>query len=166
TEQMFRMKQWGEGSLNWDIVTVPVDPANPDFTRYFNVSPIYAISANAQHAETAWKVVQYFNGEEAAKVSQKTSDVLSTRTAFAKTKDGRNLEPFYMLKRRTPEPVDYTPPATFYAKFHTPFETLVIRVMDDAVKGRLTDEEAVRVIQAEGQALLDQAWTEEAARSK
>ncbi|TNJ65036.1 extracellular solute-binding protein [Paenibacillus hemerocallicola] len=166
TEQMFRMKQWGEGSLNWDIVTVPVDPANPDFTRYFNVNPIYAISANAQHAETAWKVVQYFNGEEAAKVSQKTSDVLSTRTAFAKTKDGRNLEPFYMLKRRTPEPVDYTPPATFYAKFHTPFEALVIRAMDDAVKGRLTDEEAVRVIQAEGQALLDQAWTEEAARSK
>ncbi|MDF2716187.1 MAG: hypothetical protein K0R28_3112, partial [Paenibacillus sp.] len=47
-----------------------------------------------------------------------------------------------------------------------PFETLVIRVIDDAVKGRLTDEEAVKAIQTEGQALLDQAWTEEAARNK
>lgn len=163
TEQMFRMKQWGESGLNWDIVTVPVDPANPEYTRYFDVNPIYAIAANAQNAETAWKVVQYFNGEEAARVSQKTSDVLSTRTDFAKTKDGRSLEPFYMLKRGSTEQTSYSAmPAAYFA----PFETLIIRVIDDAVKGRLTVEEAINAIQTEGQALLDIAWTEEAAKGK
>ncbi|MEF3307042.1 ABC transporter substrate-binding protein [Paenibacillus sp. GYB003] len=163
TEQMFRMKQWGEAALNWDVVTVPVDPANPEYTRYFNVAPIYAIAANAEHAETAWKVVRYFNGEEAAKVSQKTSDVLSTRTAFAKTKDGRSLEPFYMLKAKKQDQGSYTVmPPTFYQTF----ESLVIREIDEAVKGRKTIEEAVRSIQTDGQAALDKAWAEEAAKGK
>ncbi|TMV45930.1 extracellular solute-binding protein [Paenibacillus mesophilus] len=163
TEQMFRMKQWGENGLNWDIVTVPVDPANPEYTRYFNVSPIYSIAANAQNAETAWKVVQYFNSEEAARVNQKTSDVLSTRTAFAKTKDGRSLEPFYTLKRRSLENSSY---AVMPSSFYGTFETFVIRVIDDAVKNRLTVDEALRTLQTEGQALLDKAWAEEAAKTK
>lgn len=163
TEQMFRMKQWGENGLNWDIVTVPVDPANPEYTRYFNVNTIYSIAANSQNAETAWKVVQYFNSEEAARVNQKTSDVLSTRTAFAKTKDGRSLEPFYTLKRRTLENSSY---AVMPSSFYGTFETFVIRVIDDAVKSRLTIDEALRTLQTEGQTLLDKAWAEDAAKVK
>ncbi|PYI53802.1 extracellular solute-binding protein [Paenibacillus flagellatus] len=159
-EQMFRMKQWGESGLNWDIVTVPVDPANPDYTRYFSPSIVYAVSANAEHPETAWEVVRYFNGTEAAKVSQKTSEALPTRTAFAKTKDGRSLEPFYMLK---PVKQDASSYAVMPGPFYQPFETLVIREIDEAVKGRKTIEEAVQTIQTEGQTLLDQAWLEKKA---
>lgn len=160
TEQMFRMKQWGEAGINWDIVTVPIDPANPDYARYFNVAPIYAIAAGAANADAAWEVVRYFNSEEAAKVSQKTDDVLSTRTAFAKTKDGRSLDPFYMLKRKPDEGNSYSVmPSAFYSTF----QTLHIREIDEAVNGRKSIEEALRTIQTEGQALLDQARAEEAA---
>lgn len=157
TEQMFRMKQWGTGGFAWDVVTVPVDPGDPDYTRYFYVSPIYAIAANAEHAETAWKVVQYFNGEEAAKVAQKTSDVLSTRNTFTKTQDGHSLEPFYILKRRQMDLSSYTPaPAAFFQSF----ETLVIHEVDEAVNGRKTVNEALETIRAEGQSILDKAWLE------
>ncbi|GAA3408826.1 ABC transporter substrate-binding protein [Paenibacillus hodogayensis] len=161
TEQMFRMKQWGETGLNWGIVTVPVDPANPDVTRHLRISPIYAVSSNAEHPETAWKAVQYFNSEEAAKVSQKTSDVLSTRTAFAKTKDGRSLDPFYSLK---PKKQDDNAYAAMPGSYYMTFLTLVIREIDEAVNGRKTVEEAMRTIQKEGQASLDQAWMEEKAK--
>ncbi|WP_158606517.1 ABC transporter substrate-binding protein [Paenibacillus ginsengarvi] len=163
TEQMFRMKQWGETKLNWDIVTVPVDPANPEYTRYFNVSPIYAIAANAEHPQTAWKVVQYFNSEEAAKVSQKTEDVLSTRTAFAKTKDGLSLMPFYMLKVK---PLDISPVAFPPSAFFQQFETIVIREIDEAVKGRKSVEETIRAIQTDAQVVLDRAWLEQDAQKK
>jgi multiple sugar transport system substrate-binding protein len=153
TEQMFRMKQWGTGGFDWDVVTVPVDPANPEYTRYFNVAPIYAIPANAEHAAAAWKVVEYFNSEEAARISLKTSETLSTRTAFTTTKDGHSLEPFYMLKRK--EESYPTLPAAFYE----PFQELVIREIDEAVRGLQSADEAVRAIQTEGQSLLDEAWT-------
>ncbi|WP_158606975.1 ABC transporter substrate-binding protein [Paenibacillus ginsengarvi] len=163
TEQMFRMKQWGQAELNWDIVTVPVDPANPELTRRFNVAPVYAVSVNAEHVETAWKVVQYFNSEEAAKVKQKTANVLSTRTAFAKTKDGRSLEPFYLLKQKQQADLSYlNMPGSFYQTF----QTLTIREIDEAVKGRKTVEEAVNTLQTEGQVLLDKGWTQHNAMIK
>ena len=50
--------------------------------------------------------------------------------------------------------------------FYSTFETLVIRVIDDAVKSRLTVDEALRALQTEAQALLDKAWAEEAAKAK
>lgn len=163
TEQMFRMKQWGEKGLNWDIVTVPVDPANPDYTRYFTVSPIYAISAGAEQAELAWKIVEYLNSEEAAKVALKTSDVLSTRSAFSKTKEGLSLEPFYMLKRK---PVDFNRLTPLPANFYNPFVSLIIQEVHEAVQGRVTVDDAVRRIQEEAQAMLDKAWVAEDAKPK
>lgn len=159
TEQLFRMKQWGTQDFNWDVVTVPVDPANPEYTRSFDVGTVFAISANGENPETAWSIVQYFNSEEAAKVKMKMDDVFSSRTAFATTKDGQSLEPFYMLKRKKEElDLTVTVPDTFYPVFSTPFQLLYIREIDEAVNGRKTIEEAIHTIQTEGQKLLDQAW--------
>ncbi|MBD2863356.1 ABC transporter substrate-binding protein [Paenibacillus oceani] len=158
-EQLFRMKQWGTQDFNWDVVTVPVDPANPEYTNNFDVDTIFVIPANADNPDTAWSIVQYFNSEEAAKVKMKMDDVFSSRTAFATTKDGQSLEPFYMLKRKKEElDLTITVPDTFYPVFSTPFQLLYIREIDEAVNGRKTIEEAIYTIQTEGQKLLDQAW--------
>lgn len=158
TDQMFRLQQQGVTDMNWDIVTVPVDPANPDMATYLHASPIYAIAAGAENPELAWKFIAYFNSEEAAKVSQKIDNVLSTRTAFQQTKDGRDLEPFYALKRR---PVDLTAVPPVPAGF-SELRNLQIRIIHEAVTGAKTAEEALQSLQTEGQALLNQAWMQEA----
>ncbi|MFK7696366.1 extracellular solute-binding protein [Paenibacillus sp. HJGM_3] len=158
TEQMMRMKQRG-AKLNWDVVTVPVDPSNPDVTRNLSVGTIFSIAAKAEHADTAWEVVQYFNSAEAAKVGVKTSDSLSTRLAFAKDPDGRSLDAFYKLKRDDrnasgllPVPVNFIPS----------FELIVGEEIDLAVKGTKSVEEAVKSIGKRAQALLTKANAEQA----
>ncbi|MDF2670650.1 MAG: extracellular solute-binding protein [Paenibacillus sp.] len=146
-EQMMRMKQ-NNVKLDWDLVTIPVDPKNPELTRTLNVSTIYAVGASAEHRDTAWKVIQYFNGEEAARVNVKTSEGLSTRLLYAKDKDGRSLEAFYKLKRDDRGASLYPNIST---QFYAFFEQLAIAEIDAAVKGKQSVEETVKSIQAKAQ---------------
>lgn len=164
TEQMLRMKQ-NNAKLNWALATVPVDPNNPGVTQKFSVSyPIFAVSAKAEHADTAWEVVKYFNSEEAAKVNVKTSESLSTRLAFAKDKDGRSLEAFYKLKRD--ERNSASPWLAVPNKFPASFETLSIEEIDKAVKGEMTVEETVKSIQQRAQDLLTRLNAEQPPSAK
>src|SRR4051794_26978846 len=49
---------------NWDVVTVPVNPLNPEVRSDSSPYEILAISANAVNAEAAWKFVSYVTSEE------------------------------------------------------------------------------------------------------
>ncbi len=149
-EQMMRMKQ-NNVMLDWGLVTVPVNPKNPELTRYLSITTVFAIAANAEHVDTAWEVVQYFNGVDAAKVSMKTSESLSTRLSYTKDKDGRSLEAFYKLKRDDKAILFYPATPTGFNAF---FEQLTIVEIDAAVAGKQSVEETVKSIQQKAQQQL------------
>lgn len=69
--------------VNWDLVTVPVDPQNPDVSNSVNVTNMFAVHAQVQHLRAAWELVKFINSEEMGKYYSKSSQGgLLSRTAY------------------------------------------------------------------------------------
>lgn len=95
----------GKVRFDWDVVTIPVDPARPDYTTAISFPKIFAINAKSGNAKAAWKFIQYFHSEEFARASSKINFAkeLSTRSGYFKDDAGRYLDAFYALKPAAPE---------------------------------------------------------------
>jgi len=88
---------------NWDIVTMPVDPANPDSSPYVNLNNLFSISANSGAIDTAWKFISYVHSDEFARVTSKRQrGSMSVRTKYLKDDAGHNYAAFYSLKPMQP----------------------------------------------------------------
>lgn len=84
---------------NWDFVTMPVDPANPDVSPYMSFNQIFAISAKSTASNAAWRFINYILSDEFARVtSKRLIGNLSVRTKYLKDEEGRNYAAFYSLK--------------------------------------------------------------------
>ncbi len=84
---------------NWDIVTMPVDPANPDSSPYVSLNNIFAISANSGSIDAAWEFMSYVHSDEFARVTSKRQrGSMSVRTKYLKDETGHNFAAFYSLK--------------------------------------------------------------------
>ncbi|MFD0694640.1 ABC transporter substrate-binding protein [Paenibacillus sp. GCM10027628] len=148
--------------VNWDIVTVPVDPQNPDFSNSVSVSQLFGINAQSPNTRAAWEFVKYINGDEFARVMSKSSQNLQTRTTYAKEKDGHNLEPFYLLK---PNPNNiYKGFEKLPGGFYQPFSTLANQEIQAVMDGKKSADDALKTIQEKGQEALLKAKQEDDAR--
>ena len=56
---------------NWDMVTMPVDPQNPDKSTGMSFGQIFAINAKSVNAEAAKEFISYITSEEYARVTSK-----------------------------------------------------------------------------------------------
>lgn len=84
---------------NWDLVTIPVDPANPDYSHHVNFYNIFAINAESPNRDAAWEFIKYIHSDEFARVKSKSfTGQFPVRTNYMKDDEGRNLAAFYMLK--------------------------------------------------------------------
>jgi len=139
---------------NWDIVTMPVDPKNPNVTDTTSVEQILAIDAQSPNVEAAWKFLQYVNGDEFARVKSKAnSGGFPVRTKYINDDEGHNLQAFYALTP-TEETVfkdyDKLPNEVFTEIMNT-----ISAELAEAGKGQQTVAEAMNRIQDKGQVLLD-----------
>lgn len=83
---------------NWDIVTIPVDPLNPEVRSDVTINELFAINATTPNAEAAWEFVSYVTGEEYARANAKSQMFFPVRTKYIKDNEGHNMEAFYKLK--------------------------------------------------------------------
>ncbi|MBD2846968.1 extracellular solute-binding protein [Paenibacillus sp. IB182496] len=101
-DQLRQAKQHlGEkGVQNWDLVTMPADPQQPDKGGAMSVSTYFAINRNGANNEAAWKFIQYIHSDEYARVKSKSRSGggFPIRSAYIKDDDGHNLAAFYKLK--------------------------------------------------------------------
>jgi len=139
---------------NWDIVTVPVDPKNPNVTDTVSVDQILAVDAQSPNADAAWKFVQYVNGDEFARVTSKTnSGSYPVRTKYIADEEGHNLQAFYAL---TPvEETVYKDYDKMPNEIFSQILNLITKELSEAQKGGQTVSEAMDRIQDKGQLLLD-----------
>lgn len=137
----------------WDIVTVPVDAKNPDTGNALWLQDITAIYSGSADVEAAWTFVRYINGDSFARVMAKaaTGGKMTSRTAYLKEDQGRNMDAFHALKLNpnTPRGTGKVP-QTFYFSF----EALAKQEITAAYEGRKTIDEALKVLQQKGQELL------------
>ncbi|WP_010494875.1 ABC transporter substrate-binding protein [Paenibacillus elgii] len=146
--------------VNWDIVTVPVDPRSPEASDSVSISKFFAVHVDSPNQRAAWELVKYINSEEVAKaVSSSSPGELSSRTAFIKERDGRSLEPFTMLKLvRNGYPKGAEPvPASFYSAFDQMAQAEVQAV----VESKKSVDEALKTMQQKGQDIYNKAKQEQ-----
>ncbi|WP_158606804.1 extracellular solute-binding protein [Paenibacillus ginsengarvi] len=127
---------------NWDVVTVPVDPQNPDLSSKVTVSQIISIHAKTANTRAAWEFVKFINGDEFAKLKSRSTNELLSRSNYMTERDGHSLQSFYML--RSAENKFRTDlnrlPADFYSLFNAALEQEINEVLakqksrDDALK--------------------------------
>nr|WP_269846586.1 extracellular solute-binding protein [Paenibacillus roseus] len=144
-------------NYEWDLVTVPVDPSNPDYTTSTGFHQIFAINSTSANSKEAWNFIKYIHGDDYARVKSKSynSGNLSTRTGYLKDDEGHNLQAFYELK-----PTESTLFRSYYnlpQDFYMQFDSLVKQKLEPVTKGDVSLEEALKDLQQEGQQLLMEA---------
>ncbi len=147
-------------NLNWDLVTLPVDPSNPDYTTATFIDQIFAINASSTNSKEAWNFMKYVHSDEYARVKSKTYNggAISTRSGYFKDDEGRSLETLYALKpRQAPSRLYYQLPSDFYGEFMG----LAGGKLEPVVKDNASLETALKELQQEGQQLLMKAKQQE-----
>jgi multiple sugar transport system substrate-binding protein len=138
--------------IDWDVVTIPVDPSQPDVTGSISLESVFSINASSENLSAAWEFLKYANGEQLAKTSSMSSPALSARTAFKKEVDGKNIDAFYALGANSQLLLQTLPD-----DFKNAFAQLASEQIKKAVEGTQTVDQIVAAIQSQGQDLLTKA---------
>jgi len=141
---------------NWDLVTVPVDPSNPDYTNDNPFHNIFAINADSANRDAAWAFIRYIHGDEYARVRSKTvTGSFPVRTQYIRDEEGRNMAAFYALKPSGADPYAGMEdlPDDFFGQYYSIGAEEMEAVMNDAK----TVAEALASMQTRLQAVVDQA---------
>lgn len=146
-------------SFDWDVVTIPVDPSQPDVDGSLSVDEVFSINASSENLSAAWELVKYINGEQLAKSGMKGPSALSSRTAYKKDAGGKNIDAFYAHGSNTQLLLQELP-----AGFAEPFATLASDYIKKVVDGAETLDNALAAIQTQGQDLLTKAAVDEEAQ--
>lgn len=147
--------------VNWGLVTIPIDPAEPDATIAMGLTEIFGINANSPNKKLAWEFIKYINGPEVAKTLSRTTDgSLSVRSSFVSEMEGRSLSAFYEL----------TKPRNFNKRYeHLPqgfedaFADIVSQETVSLLEDKQTIDEALQHIKEKGNLALQQSHEKEAA---
>jgi multiple sugar transport system substrate-binding protein len=138
--------------INWDVVTLPTDPSQPDVTGSFHLESIFSINASSENLPAAWEFLKYANGEQLAKSSSKMSPTLSARTAYKNVVEGKNMDAFYALGVNEQSLLQTLPDG-----FDKLFAELASEQIKKVVDGTQSVDEALKKLQTQGQDLLTKA---------
>lgn len=149
-----------KGVQNWDLVTVPVDPNNPDYSPSMSVSNIFAINAESPNIEGALAFMRYVHSDEYARVTSKTNTgQFPVRTQYVQDDGEHNLAAFYSLKPAVNEM--YRDLSDVPQEFFMQFRGIAEQEMQLVTDGQKTVGEALDTLQTRGQELLIQAQQNE-----
>lgn len=144
----------GDGSnpgepFEWDVVTLPVDPAMPDVAGGMRLNNLFAINASSGNLSAAWEFVKLVNGEKMAKTGMSATQGLSTRTAIKKDVEAKNIDAFYKLGLNTQPRLEVS-----LAIFDANFSKMASGHIRKVVDGSETLDAALAAIQSQGQVIM------------
>ena len=91
-EVMNRDMKFGDGyeleKFEWDIVTFPVHPENPEVGGPVYMNQMMAINATAQNPKTAWEYIAFLNDDRVAKTRANISWEMVSRIEYIKPPAG------------------------------------------------------------------------------
>ncbi|WP_276357870.1 ABC transporter substrate-binding protein [Cohnella caldifontis] len=138
---------------NWDIVTMPVDPANPDVSPNVSLNNIFAVSAQSGQIEASWKFLSYITSDEFARVtSKRQTGSMPVRTQYLKDDAGHHFEAFYSLK--PVQPAMYKSYSKLPDDFFMKFQEMAQQEMQAASSGQKSLDEALNDLQTKAQEAL------------
>lgn len=146
----------GAPTIKWDMVTVPVATRMSDQSDYYDIQEIYGISSTANHAEEAWKLIEFITGDTQkmkANVDNQLINGLPARTELIKAAGHHDLSPLYVLNPVTNSnnPYDYIDYEILNA-----FKVVGQSIVEEAIQNSLSVDEAIYKIEVEGQRVIDE----------
>lgn len=146
----------GAPTIKWDMVTVPVATRMSDQSDYYDIQEIYGISSTANHAEEAWKLIEFITGDTQkmkANVFNQLINGLPARTELIKAAGHHDLSPLYVLNPVTNSnnPYDYIDYEILNA-----FKVVGQSIVEEAIQNSLSVDEAIYKIEVEGQRVIDE----------
>ncbi|CAM4148968.1 extracellular solute-binding protein [Paenibacillus alkaliterrae] len=94
--------------VDWDVVTVPVNPNDPETGGSIYLSQLMGINAKAQNDKDAWDFIKFINGKDWAKLKSRSVYEMVARKEFLKPIGGLqyNIDAFTTLKPLPPASSD------------------------------------------------------------
>lgn len=146
------------------MVAGPVDPADPETTRSIYFSEIFAIRGGSPNADAAWDFLKFVNGEDYARIKSRTlNNGLLSRMGFNKEYDGNSLDVFYKLKPKLGESNYSRLAEKIPNDFYQQYQPILDREIGLVEQKKKSLDEALKTIEAEGQAVLDKSVKEKEA---
>lgn len=153
--QITQSENQNGSTVNWDMVTIPVDPVEPDATIALALPDIFGVNAKSPNQKLAWEFIKYINGPEVAKTLSRTADGgLSVRSSFVTEKDGKSLSAFYELTRVRNFNKRYE---NLPHGFDNAFAEIVTQETTAVLEDKQTIDEALQHIKERGNTELKQA---------
>lgn len=146
----------GAPTIKWGLVTVPVATRMSDQSDYYNIQEIYGISSTADHAEEAWKLIEFITGDihkMKANVDSQQINGLPARTELIRAVGHHDLSPLYVLNPVTTSnnPYDYV-----HDEILNAFKVVGQSIVEEAIQNSLSVDEAIHKIEIEGQRVIDE----------
>ncbi|TVX86834.1 ABC transporter substrate-binding protein [Paenibacillus agilis] len=139
--------------FEWGFVTIPTSEAYPNSSAQIQPTDITSIHAASQHVDEAWTYIQFVNSDEYAKAnSNYASLTIPTLPQSINKQDTTRSATYYMLKAgREGRSAVWK---NWLYPFHTTFSELFNTQTQQVLEGKITTDEALHQIQAEGKKLL------------
>ncbi|MCY9760012.1 extracellular solute-binding protein [Paenibacillus alvei] len=148
---------YGAGQpINWDMVTVPVDPRKPEYCDYYLIKEIYGISTASERQEAAWELLKWMV-QGGAMTSTEINHGLPARTELIASVKGHDLSPLTMLKA---SPSNHNPYESIHYDIINAFKSIGNQIVEDVIANKLTIDEALILIDEKGQQAVDAAAIE------
>lgn len=154
-------------AFQWGIAGAPGVPSAEATSRNLTMSyPIFAIHAKADHAETAWQVMQYLNSDEVARIRSRLKALkagdLPVRRNYAPNSDSHDIDIFYRVSSFGLDSImsmaEYN---SLPLSFRQVMGSIITDRLDDVLTGESTLDEALKQMQEQEQAALDAAMAAE-----
>ncbi|MEF3302118.1 ABC transporter substrate-binding protein [Paenibacillus sp. GYB003] len=146
-----------ESMPQWDLVSLPADPGNPENLATISVNQIFAVNAQSANLRAAWEFVKYVGGDEYARVTSKSPAMgsMTSRIAYLKDPEGRNIEAFYKGKSgmSSASKALSNVPNSFIGQLYPIAEA----EFKEALEGKKSLDDALQTIQDKGQVELTKA---------
>lgn len=146
--------------LDWDVVTVPVHPNDPDVGGNIYLSQLMGINSKAQNDKDAWDFIKFSNSKEWAKLKSRSLYEMVARKEFLKPIGGLqyNMDAFTTLKPLPPTNSDadklYREKPGIWEAQNPGYE-----LFQEVIKGTKTSREALAEWETRGNAVLERLKT-------
>ncbi|MCA0753862.1 ABC transporter substrate-binding protein [Paenibacillus sp. N4] len=146
--------------VDWDVVTVPVNPNDPETGGSIYLSQLMGINAKAQNDKDAWDFIKFTNSKEWAKLKSRSMYEMVARKEFLKPIGGLqyNMDAFTTLKPLTPSSVDnekiYREKPGIYEAQNPAYQ-----LFQEVLEGKKEAGEALAEWETQGNAVLEKLKT-------
>lgn len=143
-------------AVDWDVVTVPVSPSDPEVGGSIGLSQLMGINAKAQNDKDAWEFIKFTNGRDWAKLKSRSLYEMVARKEFLTPIGGLqyNMDAFTSLRPIPPSTADpdklYREKPGIYEASNSSYE-----LFQEVLKGTKTAKEALAEWETKGNAVLE-----------